>query len=41
MSVIRLLDRAADIPVLAQILEREILWRPTTGQQGARYGRSA
>lgn len=35
VRMIRLLDRPADIPVLAPMLEREILWRLVTGQQGA------
>ncbi|MFG2791051.1 AraC family transcriptional regulator N-terminal domain-containing protein [Streptomyces sp. NPDC048419] len=35
VRMIRLLDRPADIPVLAPMLEREILWRLINGQQGA------
>ncbi|MFD4505267.1 AraC family transcriptional regulator N-terminal domain-containing protein [Streptomyces sp. NPDC058457] len=33
--MVRLLDRPADIPVLAPMIEREILWRLITGEQGA------
>ncbi|MGY4928812.1 AraC family transcriptional regulator N-terminal domain-containing protein [Streptomyces sp. 900105755] len=32
--MVRLLDRPADIPVLAPMIEREILWRLITGEQG-------
>jgi AraC-like DNA-binding protein len=32
---LRLMDRNADIPVLRPMLEREILWRLLTGEQGA------
>ncbi|WP_330281402.1 AraC family transcriptional regulator [Streptomyces sp. NBC_00588] len=34
VRMIRLLDRPADIPVLAPMLEREILWRLLNGEQG-------
>jgi AraC-like DNA-binding protein len=33
--LVRLLDRPADLPVLAPMIEREILWRLITGEQGA------
>ena len=32
--MLRLLDHAADVPVLAPMIEREILWRALTGPQG-------
>ena len=32
---LRMMDRSADIPVLRPMLEREILWRLLTGEQGA------
>ncbi|MGY5014483.1 AraC family transcriptional regulator [Streptomyces sp. 900105755] len=35
VRMVRLLDRPADIPVLAPMIEREILWRLITGEQGA------
>ena len=35
VRLLRLLDRPADIPVLAPAIEREILWRLINGQQGA------
>ncbi|MGY5122946.1 AraC family transcriptional regulator [Streptomyces sp. 900105755] len=35
LRMVRLLDRPADIPVLAPMIEREILWRLITGEQGA------
>jgi AraC-like DNA-binding protein len=35
VRMIRLLDRPADIPVLAPMIEREILWRLVNGEQGA------
>jgi transcriptional regulator GlxA family with amidase domain len=35
VRLLRLLDRPADIPVLALAIEREILWRLINGQQGA------
>ncbi|MCG7209171.1 AraC family transcriptional regulator [Streptomyces arenae] len=35
VRMVRLLDRPADIPVLAPMVEREILWRLITGEQGA------
>jgi hypothetical protein len=35
VRLLRLLDRSADIPVLASAIEREILWRLINGQQGA------
>jgi AraC-like DNA-binding protein len=35
VRLIRLLDRPGDIPVLAQSIEREILWRLINGEQGA------
>lgn len=35
IRLVRLLDRPADIPVLAGSLEREILWRLINGPQGA------
>ncbi|MGW5650708.1 AraC family transcriptional regulator N-terminal domain-containing protein [Streptomyces humi] len=34
VRMVRLLDRPADIPVLAPMVEREILWRLITGEQG-------
>ncbi|MER5791391.1 AraC family transcriptional regulator [Streptomyces sp. NPDC001980] len=34
LRLVRLLDRPADIPVLAPMIEREILWRLITGEQG-------
>ncbi|MEU9346097.1 AraC family transcriptional regulator [Streptomyces sp. NPDC048278] len=34
LRMVRLLDRPADIPVLAPMIEREILWRLITGEQG-------
>ena len=33
--MLRLLDRPSDAPVLAPLIEREILWRLLTGPQGA------
>jgi transcriptional regulator GlxA family with amidase domain len=33
--MLRLLDRPRDIPVLAPMIEREILWLLITGEQGA------
>ncbi|PSJ61674.1 AraC family transcriptional regulator [Mesorhizobium soli] len=35
IRLLRLLDRPADIPVLAAAMEREILWRLINGQQGS------
>lgn len=35
IRMIQLLDRPADLPVLAPMIEREILWRLLTGDQGA------
>jgi AraC-like DNA-binding protein len=35
IRLLRLLDRPEDIPVLAGTIEREILWRLITGEQGA------
>ena len=35
IRMLRLLDRPRDIPVLAPLIEREILWRLITGEQGA------
>ncbi|MHC3467535.1 AraC family transcriptional regulator [Streptomyces sp. 7R007] len=35
VRMIRLLDRPADVPVLAPMIEREILWRLVNGEQGA------
>lgn len=35
MRLVRLLDRPADLPILAPMIEREILWRLVTGEQGA------
>ena len=35
VRMLRLLDRPRDIPVLAPLIEREILWRLITGEQGA------
>jgi transcriptional regulator GlxA family with amidase domain len=35
VRLLRLLDRPADIPVLASAIEREIHWRLINGQQGA------
>jgi AraC-like DNA-binding protein len=35
VRLVRLLDRPADIPVLAAAIEREILWRLINGPQGA------
>ncbi|WP_406431819.1 AraC family transcriptional regulator [Streptomyces sp. NBC_00631] len=34
VRMVRLLDRPADIPVLAPMIEREILWRLITGERG-------
>jgi AraC-like DNA-binding protein len=34
VRMVRLLDRPRDIPVLAPLVEREILWRLVTGEQG-------
>jgi AraC-like DNA-binding protein len=34
LRLLRLLDRPQDIPVLAPLLEREILWRLLNGEQG-------
>jgi AraC-like DNA-binding protein len=35
VRLLRLLDRPADLPVLAAAAEREIVWRLLTGEQGA------
>lgn len=35
LRLVRLLDRPRDIPVLAPLVKREILWRLITGDQGA------
>jgi AraC-like DNA-binding protein len=35
VRMLRLLDRPRDIPVLAPLIEQEILWRLVTGEQGA------
>ena len=35
MRFLRLIDRKVDVPVLKPMLEREILWRLLTGEQGA------
>ncbi|MFF0185551.1 AraC family transcriptional regulator N-terminal domain-containing protein [Streptomyces sp. NPDC005244] len=35
VRLVRLLDRPADLPILAPMIEREILWRLITGEQGA------
>jgi AraC-like DNA-binding protein len=35
VRLLRLLDRPADLPVLAEAAEREIIWRLLTGAQGA------
>jgi hypothetical protein len=35
IRLLRLLDRPADLPVLAASIEREIHWRLITGEQGA------
>ncbi|WP_204072231.1 AraC family transcriptional regulator [Planotetraspora phitsanulokensis] len=35
VRMVRLLDRPADAPVLAPMIEREIHWRLVTGEQGA------
>ncbi|MFE2824028.1 AraC family transcriptional regulator N-terminal domain-containing protein [Streptomyces sp. NPDC059271] len=35
VRLVRLLDRPADLPILAPMIEREILWRLVTGEQGA------
>jgi AraC-like DNA-binding protein len=35
VRMLRLLDHPRDIPVLAPMIEREILWRLVTGEQGA------
>jgi AraC-like DNA-binding protein len=35
VRLVRLLDRPEDVPVLAPMIEREILWRLLTGGQGA------
>lgn len=35
LRLLRLLDRPNDIPILAQSIEREILWRLLNGEQGA------
>lgn len=35
LRLVRLLDRPADIPVLAPLIEREILWRLLESEQGA------
>lgn len=35
VRMLRLLDHPADIPVLAPMIEKEILWRLITGDQGA------
>lgn len=34
VRLLRLLDRPRDIPVLAPLIIREILWRLVTGEQG-------
>lgn len=41
MRLLRLLDTPADIPVLAPLLQREILYRLLTGEQGAALRRIA
>jgi AraC-like DNA-binding protein len=38
IRLLRLLDRPADLPVLAGAVEREIVWRLLTGAQGAMVG---
>ncbi|MFE9805069.1 AraC family transcriptional regulator N-terminal domain-containing protein [Streptomyces sp. NPDC005548] len=35
VRLVRLLDRPSDLPILAPMIEREILWRLITGEQGA------
>ncbi|GIM90046.1 AraC family transcriptional regulator [Paractinoplanes toevensis] len=35
VRLLRLLDRPRDIPVLAPLIKREIIWRLITGEQGA------
>ncbi len=35
VRLVRLLDRPADLPVLAPLITKEILWRLVTGDQGA------
>jgi AraC-like DNA-binding protein len=35
VRMLRLLDRPSDIPVLAPLIKREMLWRLITGEQGA------
>jgi len=35
VRLLRLLDQPADVPVLAPLIKREILWRLITGEQGA------
>ncbi len=35
VRLLRLLDRPADIPVLAPLIKREIIWRLLTGEQGS------
>lgn len=35
VRLLRLLDHPADLPVLAPMIKREILWRLATGEQGA------
>jgi transcriptional regulator GlxA family with amidase domain len=35
VRLLRLLDHPRDLPVLAPMIEREILWRLITGEQGA------
>jgi AraC-like DNA-binding protein len=35
VRLLRLLDRPQDIPVLAPLIKKEILWRVITGEQGA------
>ncbi|MBE1491804.1 AraC family transcriptional regulator [Plantactinospora soyae] len=35
VRMLRLIDRPRDIPVLAPLIKREILWRLITGEQGA------
>jgi AraC-like DNA-binding protein len=35
VRLLRLLDQPADLPILAPMVQREILWRVMTGEQGA------
>jgi AraC-like DNA-binding protein len=35
VRLMRLLDRPSDLPVLAPMIERELVWRLATGEQGA------